>query len=119
MQPYTEAVPIMSGKVTTPTTGDLVDHYWSYDKGFNVLALEVLVLTAGAQSASYILLETSAGVELARITMGTTAAGVIATVLVADSLVQQAAGTIVRCKHVTSDASAVYRFRVWGTPGFN
>ncbi len=107
------------GKVTTPTTGDVQWRWANSAYDFLFTAIVVTVSTAGAQAGSLLRLADAAGTVIGEATMGTSAQYVTVTTLIADASSYRALGTGNTSKyvltHVTTDASAVYYWAVFGT----
>lgn len=115
---FTKISLLESQRVVTPTTGLVAGLVWSKTQPFILHSLEILVITAGAQAASECRLETFDGVTtLATQVIGTSAAGTSFRVEVTDANKLRAANTQCRVRHITTDASAIYIFKVWGVTG--
>lgn len=116
---YTIQCLLASGRVDTPTDDDIAGIYWFHLHGGIIHALEVFVVTAGAQAASELVLEPyGGGTKIAGIVMGTKVAGTMLTERLDTADTKFAAGAAVQLRHETTDGSAVYEFRLWGVPGF-
>lgn len=115
---YSNLILLETGKVTTPSDDAIVGLVWGIGYSFLVYSLEVVVITAGAQSASELFLETFDGVTaLATCAMGASVAGTQLSTKVAVGSMVRSAATNLRLRHNTTDLSAVYCYKVWGTTG--
>lgn len=114
---YADKILLASGKVTTPTNGDIVDMIPSLTNDYLVTSVMVIVETAGAQSATGLTIETAEAspTEVHALVIGTTAADTSLKGDVAEASRLVTAGTGLQLKAVTTDASAVYHYRVFGT----
>lgn len=117
---YTELTLLASGKTPALNGGatTTLDFVWGKSQPFTVLFMEVLVRTAGAQSASKLSLRSYDGstTEYASVAIGTTVADSLLEARVTDANCQFDAGTKLQILHVTSDATAVYYWKVYGVP---
>lgn len=114
---FTGLTLLESQRIATPTNGAIYGAVWSKNTAFILYGMEIIVLTAGAQAASECRLETFDGVTtMATRVTGTSAAGTTFLDLVTDANKVRAANTSYRIRHITTDASAIYVVKVWGTP---
>lgn len=118
---YTDKVMLAYGIVDTPSDGDIVAMIPSLTYNYLVTNFMVIVNTAGAEAATALRLETAAAspTVLGTLTIGTTAADTSLAHVVVDDNREVTAGTGMQLAAVTTDASAVYYFCVWGTTPYS
>lgn len=110
-----DQVLLASGKVSTPTTGDIQWCLPPADYDYYITAVICTAWTAGAQSASELRVRTATPTTIVGCVIGTTAqrGKVSAYPTVANALVP--AGTALDVVHITTDGSAVYFWQIFGT----
>ena len=115
---YTNTTLLAVGTISTPTGGNNYDYIPVPAKSI-ITAVVVHVRTAGAQTASKLRVRyQGAGDTVVDCAMGTSVAHTVVTARPADADAVIAAGSVLEVAHITTDASAVYDYRVFGTMVF-
>ena len=103
------------GTCTTPTTGDVLWILPAATYNYLLIATVVTAKVAGAQAASTFRIQTLAPATILDCIIGTTDANGTVTALCTTANSRIAAGTALKAVHVTTDASAVYFWQIFGT----
>lgn len=107
------------GLVDTPTDEDIAARIWFKSYDGMILAVEVMVVTQGAQAASELFLEPlGGGTALGSIAMGQSAAATKFEMSITESAKKRALGSALQLRHNTTDNTLVYEFKVYGVPGW-
>lgn len=116
---YTYATCLGSGYVSTHTDGVELTRVWGKTNKYMVLALVVVVTTAGAQAAFGFDIADSTPTAIQTFTaIGTAAAGTMSVMRVSDANVTRDANTQVLFRMKTTDATAQYYWKAYGTMTF-
>jgi hypothetical protein len=115
---YTNVVQLAKGTVTTPSggaSGTVIDNIFGAE-AFYLSAIQVCTKTAGAQAASeFRVRKKGTTTAIASITVGTTAADNVLSARPADADALLLADTVYELVAITTDASIVYYYEVYGT----